>query len=116
MKRALIAALPLLAACAGSPPPLPAGWTTPGFENPESAFVDFGSGAIYVSNVAGAPPEKDGKGWISKLDLQGTLVAVKWVQGFNAPKGLRALGGKLWVADIDEVVSIDIPTAKVDRR
>jgi len=115
MKRALMAALPLLAACAAAPAP-PGGWSTAGFENPESAFVDFVSGAIYVSNVAGAPPDKDGKGWISKLDLSGNIVAVKWVHGLNAPKGLRALGGKLWVADIDEVVSIDIPSGKIDRR
>jgi hypothetical protein len=115
MKRALVAVLPLLAACA-SAPVVPGGWTAAGFEAPESACVDIAAGAIFVSNVSGQPGEKDGKGWISKLDLAGNVQSAKWVQGFNAPKGLRSLGGKLWVADIDEVASIDIPTAKIDRR
>jgi hypothetical protein len=35
------------------------------------------------------------------------------VTGLNAPKGIRSLGGTLWVTDIDEVVSIDIATAKI---
>src|SRR4029079_18676741 len=36
-----------------------------------------------------------------------------WVTGFNAPKGLRASNGTLWVADIDEVVAIDMATAMI---
>ena len=36
------------------------------------------------------------------------MVSAKWVTGLNAPKGIRSLGGTLWVTDIDEVVSIDI--------
>ncbi len=115
MKRALFA-LPLLAACSTTGPHIPTGWTATGFEAPESAYVDYASSSIFVSNVAGAPPEKDGNGWISKLDFTGKVIAAKWVQGFNAPKGLRARDGKLWVADIDEVIAVDIAAAKIVQR
>src|SRR4051794_13239524 len=78
-------------------------WTaTQGIDAPESAYFEPVTGYIFVSNVAGKPDEKDGKGWISKLDADGTVLAEKWVSGFNAPKGLRAAGGILWVGDIDE--------------
>lgn len=108
MKRLTTLALPLMAACVTAAPPIHAGWTTEGFDAPESAYVDLASNAIYVSNVGGSPGEKDGKGWISKLDFSGKVLKARWVDGLNAPKGLRAHGGTLWCADIDEIVSIDI--------
>ena len=110
MKRLLPLTLPLLAACVTAGPPIHAGWTAEGFDAPESAYVDFASNAIYVSNVGGTPGDKDGKGWISKLDFSGKVLKARWVEGLNAPKGLRAHDGKLWCADIDELVSIDVHT------
>lgn len=87
--------------------------TTDGVDAPESALADPQSSTVYLSNVAGSPGEKDGKGWISKLDLSGKVVKSKWVDGLNAPKGMRAAQGTLWVSDIDEVVGIDTQTGKV---
>ena len=78
---------------------------------PESVYLDEGSGYLYVSQIDGQPGEKDGKGRISKLGLDGSVVTADWASGFNAPKGLRSFGGVLWVADIDEVIGIDIATA-----
>lgn len=108
----------LLFACAAllQDTPAPAWKTTEGMEGPESAYVDAASGALFVSQVAGSPVEKDKKGWISKLDLSGNVVAAKWVEGLNAPKGLRSHKGTLWAADIDEVVGIDVATAKIVQR
>ena len=34
----------------------------------------------------------------------------------NAPKGLRSFAGTLWVADLDEVIGIDIASAKENAR
>ena len=114
MKRLPLLALPLcLAACVTAAPAIHAGWIAEGFDAPECAYVDLPSNAIYVSNVGGNPGEKDGKGWISKLDFSGRVVKARWVDGLNAPKGMRAHGGTLWCADIDEIVGIDIYAGKV---
>ena len=98
------------------PPPASAGWTVEGMQTPESAYLDEGSGYLYVSQIAGQPGEKDGNGRIAKVGLDGTLVAADWVTGLNAPKGLRSFGGTLWVADIDEVVGIEIASGKIASR
>jgi sugar lactone lactonase YvrE len=83
---------------------------------PESVYLDEGSGYLYVSQIDGKPPEKDGKGRISKLGLDGTVITADWVTGLNAPKGLRSFGGTLWCADIDEVIGIDISSGKITSR
>ena len=51
---------------------------------------------------------KDGDGWISKYDLKGKLIKDKWAVGLNAPKGLRSDGSRIWVTDIDRIVSYNI--------
>jgi sugar lactone lactonase YvrE len=91
-------------------------WNTEGFEAPESAHYDSASKAIFVSNVVGSPIEKDGKGHISRLGLDGKVLTREWVKGLNAPKGLRVHNGRLWVADIDQVLAIDVKTAKIVSR
>jgi sugar lactone lactonase YvrE len=100
-----------------APAPKPAAtelWTvSEGIQTPESTYVDPASGDIYVSNVEGMPAEKDGKGHISKISSDGKTVNAMWVTGLNAPKGLRSYQGTLWVTDIDEIVGIDMATAKV---
>jgi len=100
-----------------APAPKPAAaelWTvSEGIQTPESTYVDPASGDIYVSSVEGMPAEKDGKGHISKISSDGKTVNAMWVTGLNAPKGLRSYEGTLWVTDIDEIVGIDMATAKV---
>ena len=100
-----------------APAPKPAAaelWTvSEGIQTPESTYVDPDSGDIYVSSVEGMPAEKDGKGHISKISSDGKTVNAMWVTGLNAPKGLRSYEGTLWVTDIDEIVGIDMATAKV---
>ena len=83
---------------------------------PESAYVDVTTGTIFVSNVAGSPAEKDGQGWITKLDLEGNVITAKWVDGLNAPKGMRAAAGILWVSDINELIGITIATGEIAHR
>jgi hypothetical protein len=101
---------------ATQPPAIKAGWTVSDMRTPESVYLDEGSGYLFVSQIEGQPNEKDGKGRISKLGLDGSLVTADWFTALNAPKGLRSFGGTLWVADLDEVVGIDIATAKETAR
>ena len=103
-------------AATAQPPAVKAGWVVQDMRTPESAYLDEGSGYLFVSQIDGQPNEKDGKGRISKLGLDGTVVAADWFTALNAPKGLRSFGGTLWVADLDEVIGIDIATAKENAR
>lgn len=89
---------------------------TEGLAQPESAWFDAGSNFLFISNVAGQPGERDGKGWIAQADPQGKVVQAQWVSGLNAPKGLGSYNGKLYAADIDELVEIDIEGAVISRR
>ena len=92
-------------------------WTLTGdFASPESAYYHAGSNSIFVSSINGQILEKDGNGYISRLSPEGKMVSAKWVTGLNAPKGIRSVGGTLWVTDIDEVVSIDVASAKITTR
>jgi sugar lactone lactonase YvrE len=117
-----------LASCAAAPddagtPPEPeipsvgsvsAGWTaSEGMDTPESAYFDEASGSIFVSQIVGAPDDRDGVGFISRLDSDGNVVDTMWFAGLNAPKGLRSHEGVLWVADIDRVVGISIQTGEI---
>jgi hypothetical protein len=114
---ALIYAVPVAQAPQGDGPTLQPLWTLTGdFASPESAYYDVASNAIFVSSINGQILEKDGNGYISRLSPEGKMVSAKWVTGLNAPKGIRSLGGTLWVTDIDDVVSIDIASARVTAR
>jgi cytochrome c5 len=96
---------------------LSAAWTsTDGIQTPESVYYDQASGFIYSSQIAGAPDQKDGKGWIVKLDANGSVVKADWVTGLNAPKGLRAVNGVLWTADLTEVIGIDLASGAIKTR
>lgn len=82
----------------------------------ESVLYDQASGAIYVSNIEGGPSEKDGKGSISIISKTGEILNRNWVTGIHAPKGMGIANGKLFVTNIDELVEIDIATAKIAKR
>lgn len=91
-------------------------WELDGLKNPESVVYDAQRGVLYVSNVNGAPPEKDGNGFISRVSPDGKLLDESWVSGMNAPKGLALHGDKLYTADIDTLVEIDVAHGKVLHR
>jgi hypothetical protein len=89
-------------------------WETPeGLNVPESSCYNPVDKIIYVSNVVGDADTKDGIGYISKLNTKGEFIEKEWVKGLNAPKGIGIANGKLYVTDIDEVVEIDLKSAKI---
>lgn len=95
-------------------PSLKVVWTVDkGLAAPESAYLDPETGFLFVSNIDGEGAKKDGNGYISKLTPQGEVIAAKWATGLDAPKGLRSTKGKLWVSDIDRVVSISLADGKI---
>ena len=70
------------------------------------------SNVLYVSNITDHPFNKDGTGYLSKIGLDGTVIEQKWIDKLNAPKGLTISKDKLYIADVDELVEVDIATAK----
>ena len=86
------------------------------FKLPESVIYDKENDVLYVSNMQDDPFKKDKNGFISKVDLDGNILKLKWVKGLNAPKGLAISKGKLYVGDIDQLVEIDIKKGKISNR
>jgi len=75
---------------------------------PESVLVDDKENCLWVSNIDGASNGKDGKGSISKLSKTGAPINLEWITGLNAPKGMARYKQELYVADLTELVVIDV--------
>ena len=90
-------------------------WETAELKIPESVFYDNLKQAIYVSNVTGAPADKDNSGFLTKLSADGKIVSLQWVTGLDAPKGIGVIGNLLYVSDIDRVAEVDIEAGKIIR-
>ncbi len=90
-------------------------WSVSGvFQSAESVIYDAACDCLYVSNVNGY--SKNGEGYLSRLSLTGELLEQHWVDGLNGPTGMAIDGKTLYVADIDEVVAIDLGTGRIDQR
>lgn len=104
---AFIAAIFSLVAATAQKPALEKIWETDSvLATPESVLLT--GGALYVSLIDGSPWEADGRGGIAKMDPNGKNIQSSWVTGLNAPKGMAAAGNLLYVADLSEVVVIDM--------
>src|SRR5207245_3931772 len=102
---------------AGSKASLQKAWETDTvFTTVESTLYDPAGNIIYTSNIEGDPSKKDGKGSIGNLKPDGTVINARWTNGLNAPKGMALLNGKLYVADVDELVEINQNDGKIAKR
>ncbi|VGO11815.1 hypothetical protein PDESU_00362 [Pontiella desulfatans] len=88
----------------------------PVLEVPECVLFRPADNLFYVSNVSGKPAEKNGAGFVSKMDLEGRVVELKWASGLNAPKGMIIHGDSLYVSDIDELVQVDLNSGEILKR
>ena len=86
--------------------------TIEGFSSPESTIVNKSD--LYVSNVGKElkPTLKDGDGFISKLDVNGKIKELHFIDGLDAPKGMGIVGNTLFVADINTLRGFDLSTKK----
>lgn len=101
---------------AAAPVLTPAWQTEAVLAQPESVVFDSNNNVLFVSNVNGNPNDADGNGFISTLSTDGKIIEAKWLAGLNAPKGLALSNGMLYVADINELVVIDIKHKKIVKR
>lgn len=83
------------------------------FLKPESALYDSLNRVMYISNINGDYLAKDGNGFITRLKLDGSIEELKWCSGLDNPQGMGISRDKLYVADIDRVVKIDMNDPKV---
>ncbi len=81
-----------------------------GFQTPESVLYDEQAGVYLVSNINGGAVEHDDNGFISRVNPDGTVESLRWVDAgaredvrLDAPKGMALKGDTLFVADIDTV-------------
>jgi sugar lactone lactonase YvrE len=82
----------------------------------ESVYYDSGRDRLYTANIEDGPWERDGRGSIGIVNLDGEVIDARWVSGLNAPKGMGMHDGKLYVADLDAVVEIDIAGDRIANR
>jgi hypothetical protein len=71
---------------------------------------------LYVSLIEGAGWTADGKGGVGKLTPGGKIIDTVWITGLNAPKGMGIVGSKLYVADMLEVIVIDLNKGKIEKK
>jgi hypothetical protein len=71
---------------------------------------------LYISLIDGAGWIADGKGGVGKLSRDGKIIDTVWITGLNAPKGMGIAGNRLYVADMTEIVIIDIQNGKIEKK
>ncbi len=91
-------------------------WQLDGLSNPESVVYDAQRNCLYVSNINGSSSARDNNGFISKVSLQGDVIKMHWAIGLSAPKGLAIAADHLYVADIDQLVEIELGTGEISHR
>ena len=82
----------------------------------ESVIYDTNNNVLYTSNINGHWLKKNGKGFISKVGLQGNILQHKWLEQLEGPTGSAIDGNTLYVADFNTVVAIDIPTQNIIKK
>jgi hypothetical protein len=73
------------------------------------------NGINFVSCINGNG-EVSGQGYIAQISDDGTIVSLKWATGLDAPKGMGMYMSTLYVADLHQVVLIDVKNGKVKTR
>jgi sugar lactone lactonase YvrE len=86
------------------------------FMTPESVMYDSIRNVLYVSDMNQEPFTKDNNGFITRMNSDGTVTDLKWVEGLSSPKGMAIVNDTLYAADIDEIVMIDINAGKIIRK
>ena len=90
-----------------------------GLESPNSFVGDPSGKEYFISNINGDREARDNNGFITKLDPNGKITNLKFIQGgvadilLHAPKGLALVGQILYVADLDQLKGFDKTTGKL---
>jgi len=87
-------------------------------DTPENVYYDPISQTWFVSSLGGGKVtlEKDGYGWITRLNKNHQVIARRWVSGLDAPTGMASYKNFLYVGDRGVLVKIDINNGKVVKK
>lgn len=80
---------------------------------PESVLLDTNTQQLFVANINGKPTAKDGNGFISILNLDGSVKTLEFATGMDAPKGMAIYDNKLYVSDINTLRVVDLTSGKI---
>jgi hypothetical protein len=84
---------------------------------PESVLIDAKQKILFISEIGGGNASAfDKNGGVGKIGLDGKNLKTNWVAGLHSPKGLGRMGNELYVADLNELVVIDIKNAKIIKK
>ena len=98
--------------------PLSAQITVTELQSPYSFVNDPVDKSYFISSVNGEAETADNNGFITKLNSNGKLLNLKFIQGgkddvtLHAPKGMALVGHVLYVADLDTLRGFDTTTGK----
>ncbi|MEP6958172.1 MAG: hypothetical protein ABI980_05540 [Nitrospirota bacterium] len=98
--------------------PLSAQITVTELQSPYSFVNDPVEKGYFISSVNGEAEVADNNGFITKLDPQGKLLNLKFIQGgkgdvtLHAPKGMAVVERVLYVADLDTLRGFDTTSGK----
>jgi len=106
-------ALPVISSASPALTPL---WSLNNFDQPESVVSDASGQHLYVSNINGQPTQLNGKGYISKLSINGKVLNQHWLKGMDAPKGMAIKGDTLYVADMQQVHVVSLSKGEIITR
>lgn len=81
----------------------------------ESVIYDAKRKVFYVTNINGHWLKPNGKGFISKLALNGEIIERKWIENIDGPTGTAMYNDKLFVADFNVILEIDLNEEKIKK-
>jgi sugar lactone lactonase YvrE len=101
-------------------PTLPLSFTVKdqGFKRPGTVIVDEKRNMYLVSNAGEDPYSDHNAGFISRVNKEGKVVDLKWIEGgkkgavLTAPKGMAIRDEILYVADVKDVRKFDLKSGK----
>lgn len=88
------------------------------FKRPESVAYDGERGCLYISNFTGGPKNglPYGQHYISKVNIEGEIIKLDWIDNITAPTGICIAGDKLYIVERFGVVEYDLKTDKVSNK
>jgi hypothetical protein len=84
-----------------------------GLQRPQSFVADPSGDFYFISSINGEPEAKDNNGFITKLDKDGKVTALHFIQGgqngttLDAPKGMAIVDRLLYTVDVDMLRGFD---------
>ncbi len=108
--------LPIMNSATASAAALTPLWQLNNFDQPESVVSDASGQHLYVSNINGQPTQLNGKGYISKLSINGKVLNQHWLKGMDAPKGMAIKGDTLYVSDMQQVHVVSLSKGEIITR